>query len=104
MPSDAFEELFDRERLLEGLPARRASTLLFLIESRVARLTAQSRETMRRYPAGDAAQRRELAFIEAFALGREPPLRPTVQDLERQAAGWAPLVADYDKLAARVIG
>ena len=100
MASDAFEELFDRERLLEGLPARRAGTLLFLIESRTARLTAQSRETMRRFPVGDAVARRELEFIEAFALGRAPPLRPTVQDLERFAAQWAPLVARNARVQA----
>ncbi len=100
MASDAFEELFDRERLLEGLPARRAGTLLFLIESRTARLTAQSREAMARFAARDAAQRRELEFIEAFALGREPPLRPTVQDLERHAPRWAPLVAHNPRVQA----
>ncbi len=100
MPSDAFEELFDRERLLEGLPAKRASTLLFLIESRAARLTAQAREAMQRFPTEAAAERRELAFIEAFALGREPPLRPTVQDLERQAPRWAPIVARNARVQA----
>ncbi|MDP1849945.1 MAG: helix-turn-helix domain-containing protein [Solirubrobacteraceae bacterium] len=100
MPSDAFEELFDREQLLAGLPAKRAGTLLFLIESRTARLTAQAREAMQRFPSEEAAQQRELAFIEAFALGREPPLRPTVQDLERHAPGWAPLVARNPRVQA----
>jgi amino acid permease len=98
--SDAFAELFDRERLLEGLPARRAATLLFLIESRTARLTARSREAMARVPVAAAAQRRELAYIEAFALGREPPLRPTVQDLERHAPRWAAVVARNPRVQA----
>jgi hypothetical protein len=30
-----------------------------------------------------------LAFLEAFALNREPPLRPSIQDLERHAPPWA---------------
>jgi hypothetical protein len=97
---DAFEELFDRERLLGGLPARRAATLLFLIESRTARLTAQARVAMQRFVTSDAAQARELEFIESFALGREPPLRPAVQDLERFAPQWAPLVARNPRVQA----
>ena len=100
MPSDAFEELFDREQLLGGLPAKRANTLLFLIESRTARLTAQSRQAMQRFATREAAQERELAFIEAFALGREPPLRPTIQDLERHAPRWAALVARNPRVQA----
>ena len=32
----------------------------------------------------EAAQERRLEFLEAFALGRDPPLRPDVHDLERQ--------------------
>jgi DNA-binding MarR family transcriptional regulator len=100
VPSDAFEELFDREKLLGGLPAKRANTLLFLIESRTARLTAQSRQAMQRFASRDAAQQRELAFIEAFALGREPPLRPAIQDLERHAPRWATLVARNPRVQA----
>ncbi|HEX4344632.1 MAG TPA: hypothetical protein VHZ31_03625 [Solirubrobacteraceae bacterium] len=99
-PPDAFEQLFDRETLLGGLPARRAGTLLFLIESRTARLTAQSRQAMARFATREAGQRRELAFLEAFALGREPPLRPTIQDLERHAPRWAPLVARNPRVQA----
>ena len=100
MAPDAFEELFDRERLLAGLPAKRAATLLFLIESRTARLTAQSRQAMARFATRDSVQQRELAFIEAFALGREPPLRPTIQDLELQAPRWASLVAHNPRVQA----
>ncbi len=100
MAPDAFEDLFDRERLLAGLPARRAGALLFLIESRTARLTAQSRQAMARFATRDSAQQRELAFIEAFALGREPPLRPTIQDLELQAPRWASLVARNPRVQA----
>ncbi len=100
MAPDAFEELFDRERILGGLPAKRANALLYLIESRTARLTAQSRQAMARFATREATQGRELAFLEAFALGREPPLRPTIQDLERQAPRWAPLVARNPRVQA----
>ena len=31
----------------------------------------------------------ELAFITAFTEGRDPPLKPSIQDLERFAAHWA---------------
>jgi hypothetical protein len=100
VPPDAFEELFDRERLLAGLPAKRANTLLFLIESRTARLVTQSRETMARFASREAQQQRELEFIEAFALGRDPPARPSIQDLERQAPRWASLVARNARVQA----
>src|SRR5215218_9176899 len=99
---DSFEGLFDREELLAGLPARRANALLFLIESRTAHLVARSRRAMERFLTQEAAQERELAFLEAFALGRDPPLRPTIQDLERHAADWADLVAKNPRVQAAV--
>ncbi|WP_026909551.1 hypothetical protein [Patulibacter minatonensis] len=100
MPADAFDELFDRERLLSGLPERRAATVLFLIEGRTARLAARSRQAMRRLAGREAAERRELAYVEAFALGREPPRRPTVQDLELHAREWAALVPRNPRVQA----
>jgi amino acid permease len=100
--SDPFQGLFDREELLAGLPARRANALLFLIESRTAHLVARSRRAMERFLTEDAAQERELAFLQDFALGRDPPLRPTIQDLERHAAEWADLVAKNPRVQAAV--
>jgi amino acid permease len=100
--SDPFEGLFDREELLAGLPARRANALLFLIESRTAHLVARSRRATERFLTEEAAQERELAFLEAFALGRDPPLRPTIQDLERHATDWADLVARNPRVQAAV--
>jgi amino acid permease len=94
--------LFDRDEVLAGLPARRASALLFLIESRTAQLVARSRRAMERFLTDEAAQERELAFLEAFALGRDPPLRPTIQDLERHAPEWASLVARNPRVQAAV--
>jgi amino acid permease len=96
------EELFTREEVMAGLPARRASTLLFLIESRTAHMVAKSRQAMERFLTEEAAKERDLAFLEAFALGRAPPLRPTIQHLERHAPQWAPLVPDSPRVRAAV--
>ena len=102
MSSEEFEGLLDRETVLAGLPARRANTLLFLIESRTAHLVARSRQAMERYLSQEGAEERELVFLEAFALGNEPPLRPTIQDLERYAPQWAPLVSENPRVQAAV--
>ena len=96
------DELITREEILTSLPARRASTLLFLIESRTAHMVAQSRQAMEIFLTKEAAEERDLAFFEAFALGRDPPLRPTIQDLERYAPQWAPLVPENPTVRAAV--
>lgn len=96
------DELITREEILTGLPARRASTLLFLIESRTAHMVAQSRRAMEIFLTEEAAEERDLAFLEAFALGRDPPLRPTIQDLERYAPQWAPLIPENPRVRAAV--
>lgn len=92
--------LFTRDEVLGGLPARRAAALLFLIESRTAHLVAQARQAMEYCLTEDAEQERELAFLEAFTLGREPPRRPTIQDLERHAPAWSNLVPDNARIQA----
>jgi amino acid permease/predicted transcriptional regulator len=99
---DEFGGLLDRETVLAGLPARRANTLLYLIESRTAHLVAQSRQAMELFLTQQSAEERELAFVEAFALGKEPPLRPSIQDLERYAPQWAPLVPENPRVQAAV--
>jgi hypothetical protein len=96
------DHLFTREEVLAGLPARRATTLLFLIESRTAHLMARSRQAMERFLTEEAAEERDLAFLEAFALGRDPSLRPTIQDLERYAPQWASLVPENPRVRAAV--
>lgn len=100
--SDQLGEFFARDELLAGLPTKRANALLFLIESRTAHLVARSRQAMERFLTEEAAQQRELAFFEAFALGRDPPLRPTIQDLERHAPQWADLVPQNPRVRAAV--
>ncbi len=96
MLSDSLGAL-TREDVLDGLlsgHAKAASAALFAIESRTAHLVAHSRQAMERFLTEDAAEERELAFLEALALGRGSPLRPTIQDLERYSSQWASLVPE----------
>src|SRR5215467_4964910 len=99
MPTD---ELFTRDEALGGLPARRAATLLFLIESRSAHFEAQSRLAAEEFATEKAAQELDLAFIVAFALSRQPPFPVTIQDLERHAAKWSYLIPDNPRLRAAI--
>ncbi|MDF3041779.1 MAG: hypothetical protein K0Q71_4485, partial [Thermomicrobiales bacterium] len=106
MASD-WSSFVSREELLGGLPARRASTLLFAIESRTAHLMARSRQAMATFLTEKTAEERERAFMEALAQGRDPPLQPTIQDLERYAPEWADLVppdAGIRATVGRMIG
>lgn len=99
MPSP---DLFTREEALGGLPARRARTLLFLIESRSARLAEQARQAMVPYRSEQAIEQDDLAFFKAFTEGRDPPRKPTIQDIEHFAGQWAPLVPDEPRILAAV--
>ena len=94
---------FSRGELLGGLPARRASTLLFAIESRTAHLVVRSREAMASYLNERAADERHGAFLEAMAQGRSLPVSISVQDLERYAPAWAPLVPAEPALQAELV-
>ncbi|HSK17136.1 MAG TPA: aromatic amino acid transport family protein [Gaiellaceae bacterium] len=85
-------DFISREELLGGLPARRAAMLLFAIEGRTARLVDRSRRAMAPGVTERSAEERERAFLQALAEGRDLPLQPTIQDIERYAPAWAPLV------------
>jgi len=91
-------ETLTREKLLNGGlgSGRRASTLLFAIESRVAQLAAQSRQATAIYLTSKEIEERERAFLQALAAGRELPLQPTIQDLERYAPHWQELLSTAD--------
>jgi amino acid permease len=91
-----------REEILAGLPARRADTLLFVIESRTAHLLAQSRQAITPFATEADDDETELEFFEAFSQGRDPPIVPAIQDLERLAGQWAPLVARNPQVRAAV--
>jgi amino acid permease len=98
-------EALTREDVLDGLfagHARAAGACLMAIESRTAYLVARSRQAMERFLTEQAAEEREMVFLEALALGRDPPLRPTIQDLERYAAQWAQLVPENPTVQAAV--
>jgi amino acid permease len=83
---------FSRDELLSGLPARRASTLLFALESRTALLVARDRRAMATFETEQTEADKEGAFMAALGEGRTPPLKPTIQDLDRHAADWADLL------------
>jgi amino acid permease/predicted transcriptional regulator len=102
MAPDDMDLFPDREELLAGLPTRRADTLLFLIESRTAHLVARSRRAMEQFVTEADHNERELAFFAAFSQGLDPPLVPTIQDLERHSWQWAPLVAQSAQVRAAV--
>lgn len=82
---------FSRDELVGGMPARRATTLLFAIEGRTARLVDRSRTAMATYLTERAENDRARAFMDALAGGRQP-FRVTIQDLERFADDWSSLV------------
>jgi amino acid permease/predicted transcriptional regulator len=102
MAPDDMDLFPDREELLAGRPTRRADTLLFLIESRTAHLVARSRRVMEQFGTEADHDERDLAFFEAFSQGLDPPLVPTIQDLERHSGQWAPLVPYSAQVRAAV--
>src|SRR6266571_9387847 len=94
------DELFTPDEVLGGFSAKRARLLLFQIESRTASLMLQSRRAVDRYLSEETAEQQDLAFFEALAEGREPPVRPTIRDLERYAPHWQSLVPPNRTLQA----
>ncbi len=96
------DELFTREEVLGGLPARRARTLLFLIERQTAHWVSESEQLTELLSREEAPQERDVAFLQAFALGREPPVRLRIQDIERYAPRWAHLVPENPHVRAVV--
>jgi hypothetical protein len=92
------DDLISREEALVGLPARRANTLLFLIENRTAQLVARSRVEFSLTESTE--QERTVAFLEAFAVGNRLPVYLSRQHLERYAPEWAALVPENPRLKA----
>src|SRR5438034_11143698 len=79
------DDLLTREEVLGGLPARRARVVLFLIERQTAHMVARSGQLGELLPGERAARERDFAFVQAFAMGREAPVRLTIHSLERYA-------------------
>ena len=94
--------LFSRDDVLSGRSARRSTTILFAIENRTAHRLASAQQAVPIVLSQGAAREREHAFLEALAQGRDLPLRPTIQDLERHAPEWADLVPDDPRMRAGV--
>lgn len=81
-----------REELLGGVSGRRASTVLYAIESHTARLAQEAQHAAAPAICEDMVATRERAFLSALAAGRRAVARPTIQQLERFAPAWAHLV------------
>lgn len=92
------DELISRKEALAGFSAKRASTLLFLIENRTAHLAARSLVDFSLSESTAAAH--DLAFIEAFSLSQALPLTPTIVHLERYAPQWVDLIPPNPSLKA----
>src|SRR5262249_7930591 len=107
--------MFTREEVLGGLSGRRAHVLLFLIESRTARLAARSWEFASldlapelgvwnpvlgedRASAGDE----EESLLAPFGRRRARLPRPTIREIERYAREWASLVPEDPRARAAV--
>lgn len=98
--------MFTRESLLGGLPARRASTILFAIESRTASLVRSNRVNRASYVGERTVAEREQAFLSAMAGGRQA-IDVRIDEIEGYAAQWADLApegADVRAAIARLLG
>lgn len=93
-------EVVSREQLLEGLGGRRASTLLFAIESRVAYLARRAADATTPAICDDLVEARERGLLAALASGRELPARVRIQDLERFAGALGHVVPEDAKSRA----
>jgi hypothetical protein len=96
------DRLFNRDEILSGFPSRQAGILLFLIESRVAHWTAQADQEMQPFLQPQTAEDRDMEFLEAFTLGKEPLIKPTIQNIERFSERWAGLMSENPGLRAAI--
>lgn len=96
-------DFFSRDEVLGGLSTKRARTLLYLIESKTVQWVTRSRRAAERFLTEQAAEERDLAFIEAFAQEKELPVQPSIQDLEKYAPRWRHLVPETPQLRAALV-
>lgn len=98
-------KVISREEVLGGMRGKsikQANTLLALIENRTAHFMAQAQQPVELILAEKVAETRSRAFLEAIAQGRDLPIRPTIQDLERFAPQWVLLAPDNPNIRAHV--
>jgi amino acid permease len=98
MPAES--SFFGGMDLLDGMPSRQAGMILFAIEGRTAQLVSQSRQALVTHLTAKAAAEREAAFFSALAQGRDLPLQPTIQEIERFAPEWSGLAPQDDRQRA----
>lgn len=103
MSSDDMDLFPTREAVLGGMPARRASTALFLIESRTAYLATRSRRDVDALPVAMETGDREDIFLDAFRHGAAPRVPVTIQQIEQWAPWWAVLVPDNPQVRAALL-
>lgn len=95
--------IFSRDEVLGGMPARRASTLLYAIEARTALLSARARRAMASFETERTAAEHEQEFLTALGEGRDRPVATTIQELDRHASRWAGLVPAEPALRAEIL-
>jgi amino acid permease len=102
MSLDGFESL-TKEAILGGsLDARRATTILFALESRTSYLKQQSYLVASRVVTAETAEAKEQEFLGSLAKGRDFSDQLSIQDLERYAMKWTDLIPDNPNLLAAV--
>jgi len=103
MSQDTPFDFISRTDILAGFLLRRARNLLFAIENRVAYLKSLSRQEMDRFLTAEQAKQNDLLFLESFSLGKRPPVKISIQDIERYAPQWAFLAPASANLRAALI-
>lgn len=86
--------------ILDGMPSRQSGAILFAIEGRTALLVSQSRQALASHLTEKTVAEKEQAFLSALAQGRDLPLQPVIQDIERFAPEWASLVPSDERQRA----
>lgn len=85
---------FSREELLEAMPGRQASTLLFAIENRTAQLVERGHRAAALYLSYAGTAPREQDFFAALARARTNTSPVTIQDMECYAPHWRSLLPE----------
>lgn len=101
----ATKKLISRAEVLGGMggrTAKQAHALVALIETRTAHLVAQAAQAGSVALTIAAVQTPRHDFLEALAQGRTAQAMVTIQELERFAPHWAPLVPANPEIRAAV--
>lgn len=93
------DDLFSRDEVLGGLPAKRANTITFLIETCTARQVMLRQQIAEQFTdvdglPGDPEVGEDFSYLNAFVSSKDLPVRPTIQDIERYAEQWGYLIPD----------